>query len=522
MRGGDDGQAGRPDPGWSPVAAVDLQLAAWALGAGIGRGIRTPLHSMLGFLELLATTEVSEEQDRLLEQVLNGAEALLTASERLPLLAEALHGPVQPSPRSVHLGDLLAAGASRRVDVQVDPRLPERIWVDGSRLGRVLRELVDNALRHGGGPVSVSAAPDSRGDEGPSGVRLVVRDRGPGLPGWAAAVLSGAGTDAGTFGETHRDGSGLVLVRHLAAQLSAGLAVRTGAGGTEVTVLLPFGDADHDRRLPESPGLRPAPVPTAQAGPGTGGTGLLVLLVEDNAVNRLLAERQLARLGHQVVSVGDGAAAVERALSGRFDVVLMDRHLPGLDGLTATRAIRAAEATRAGDPVPIVAVTADASPASGQECLAAGMNDYLMKPVDLERLGAALTRATADPGQATGTGEDGPDGGALARLAEQLGDGELPGHLVRAYLQELPGRRLRMQAAGRRGVAGELLAAAESLRASSATIGASSVSDACAAVAAAARAGDLPTARAALGDLLDRCQHVEERLTRYLASASPR
>ncbi len=136
------------------------------------------------------------------------------------------------------------------------------------------------------------------------------------------------------------------------------------------------------------PGLdRSAPAAT----PRTPRRALKVLLAEDNAINARLAQRLLERLGHSVTHVGDGALAVEAVVRESWDAVLMDMQMPVLDGLEATRRIRLAERARGGH-LPIIALTANAMKGDDQVCFEAGMDGYLTKPIDLDRLGEALER----------------------------------------------------------------------------------------------------------------------------------
>jgi len=120
-------------------------------------------------------------------------------------------------------------------------------------------------------------------------------------------------------------------------------------------------------------------------------SGCRVLLVEDNAVNRIIATRLLEKRGHVVIAVENGALAVEATASDHFDVVLMDIQMPIMDGLTATAHIRTREHTT-GVHVPIVAVTAHALDEDRKRCLAAGMDDYLPKPIRSSDLFATITR----------------------------------------------------------------------------------------------------------------------------------
>ncbi|HMF61847.1 MAG TPA: response regulator, partial [Vicinamibacterales bacterium] len=115
-----------------------------------------------------------------------------------------------------------------------------------------------------------------------------------------------------------------------------------------------------------------------------------VLVAEDNVVNQLIAERLLQRAGWTVVTVTDGAAAVARAAAERYDLILMDCEMPGMDGYEATAAIRRGEGTAR--HTPIVALTATAMQGDRERCLAAGMDDYVSKPIDVHTLTAVLNR----------------------------------------------------------------------------------------------------------------------------------
>jgi CheY-like chemotaxis protein len=150
-----------------------------------------------------------------------------------------------------------------------------------------------------------------------------------------------------------------------------------------------------------------APMPVAAAAPvappsatghGSGPTGLAVLVAEDNDINALLARHLLSRLGHRPVMVATGGDAVSAFVAAQaagtpFDLVLMDIHMPGMDGIEAARRMRAAES--GGKRTPIVALTADAFPESRDACLAAGIDGFVTKPLDRERLTAALARFAA-------------------------------------------------------------------------------------------------------------------------------
>ncbi|SDN98379.1 response regulator [Geodermatophilus sp. DSM 45219] len=485
--------------------------AGRSLERALSQAVRTPLHSLLGFLELLTMGDLDADQRRLGDQLMGSAEDLLAGSDRVLWLLRLLGGHYAPRPARVYLAAFaaeVAAESGGTVSDVVAPDTPAFVDADLAALHQLVTELIGNAVAHGRAPVVLAVTPD-----GPrrDAVRITVSDGGPGLPPAAREALTGPESD---------DGLGLLLVRRLAGLLGGTVQVLPAAAGAQVALVLPVA----------APGDRPVATPTPAAGPGGAAPPLRVLLVEDNATNRLLTQRQLARLGHSLVAVATGEAGVEAALAedgdGPVDVVLMDRHLPDIDGCEATRRIRAALPAHRGH-LPVIAVTADVTADARDACAAAGMDEVLTKPVDLRRLSAALERAAAvvdrfpDGRVAEPTaGDRGYVPAALhAVLARVDGDAEAAAELVATYLGELPGRRLRIQASLRRDEPRGVFAAAESLRTSSDSLGVSAVAGACAALAAAAEAGDLAAARAFLPRLVRQCQEATADLTGYAEPA---
>ena len=167
---------------------------------------------------------------------------------------------------------------------------------------------------------------------------------------------------------------------------------------------------------------------------------LRVLVAEDNRVNQLVIRRLLERLDHTVVLCGDGRAAVAAVEAARPDLVLMDVQMPEMDGFAATAAIRAREAAQPGGRrLPIVALTAFAMKGDRERCLAAGMDDYLTKPIRRDQLAAVLARWT-DGGAGPAKAETrGPALDAAAALANAGGDRELLGELLGIFLEDEPG-----------------------------------------------------------------------------------
>jgi CheY-like chemotaxis protein/anti-sigma regulatory factor (Ser/Thr protein kinase) len=469
----------------------DGRAVAGLIESAVAHVLRTPLHAVLGLGELLTMTELDDDQHRLVEQVMAATDELLAGCNRLSLVLGTLSGAAPPAAQPFELTGMLAdvqamAGAGTGMTVHVDPGLPHTVVGDVEALRCALSELVDNAVRHGRRPIAVTVTADGPVTAQRMPVRFTVSDAGAGLSEDRIAALTAEHVPV----PTDASHLGLYLVSRLARRVGGKLSAGPKGTVSLVTHL----------RLPTI--ARPAaPEPEVAA--------LRVLLVEDNAVNRLLTERQMARLGHSLRSVTTGVDGVAAALADEYDVILMDRHLPDLDGIEATKAIRDAEGDRR---TPIVAVTADAKTGHREECLAAGMDGFLTKPVSLEHLKAALTALVPPRPVSTPAGVD-IDLTALGLLAQELdGGADLAEEVVHTYLSELPGRRLRLQTAIRQAVPRGAIVAADGLRAASLTVGAVGVARICADVITAATAGDLTASRAMLPDLLDVCQRTADNL----------
>ncbi len=231
-------------------------------------------------------------------------------------------------------------------------------------------------------------------------------------------------------------------------------------------------------------------------------SGAAILLVEDNEVNRVLAMTILARLGHQVTVAEDGAEAVERCAQGKFDLVLMDMQMPGMDGLQATACIRTLDSPMR--RVPVIALTANALQGDRERCLAAGMDDYLTKPFNAEQLAAMIDQWL--PGRASGWAVtaaaavervDSPgevlDAGALEQLCKAGGDDgaafveRIIGVFIAEAGRQLEALRSGLAAADARAVR----RAAHTLKSSSAAVGAVALNQLCRSIEFGAAAGAL-------------------------------
>jgi CheY-like chemotaxis protein len=242
---------------------------------------------------------------------------------------------------------------------------------------------------------------------------------------------------------------------------------------------------------------RPVAVPSSRASLA----GLRVLLAEDNEINQKLTLSVLRSFGCETLAAGDGAAALEALGRQRFDVVLMDCQMPNLDGFAATREIRRREAAQAGGPrIPVIALTAHAMRSDREECLAAGMDDYLSKPFAKEHLFELLARWTrqpdpawsAEPGEpprdpvpaaipAAGGGADAPslDLGVLRSIAALDPDPEFSAEIIRRFVAAAGEVAEKLQAAASRNDFTAIGRAAHTLKSTSGQVGAMRLSQLC-------------------------------------------
>ena len=391
-------------------AAETATIAKSRFLATMSHEIRTPMSGVLGMAELLASSPLSAEQARFVNAIRSSGASLLNIINDILDLSKIEAGRMEVDPvvtdvRALgdEIGVLLGVRASEKGlewAVHVDASVPATLVVDRLRVRQVILNLAGNAVKfteQGRVGVTIRAEMNTDG----SGTLIAqVCDTGIGIDPDEISRLFEPFTqgDASTTRKFGGTGLGLNISRQLVELMGGEIsATSERGGGSTFTIRLPVravAAGSAARRI--SGGHRSDALGQQDAAAPAALSALKVLVADDNPTNRLLMEFMLRKLGAtKVESVADGSAAVDAAVAGDFDVILMDVNMPGVDGLVATARIIEQLGTRR--PA-IIALTADAMPGDRERCLAAGMDDYLTKPVDLADIRRSLERWAAVPG----------------------------------------------------------------------------------------------------------------------------
>ena len=395
------------------LARIDAEAASRAKSvflANMSHEIRTPFHGMLGMMSLLQDSRLTPRQSSHLDTARESAHHLLQVLNDILDISQLESGKLQVAPQTVDLPQLvsqvealmhvqaLAKGLSLQVDIA--PDVPRWVRADATRMKQILFNLLSNAIKFSNtGTVTLSVT-RSAAHGAPARTMFAVTDPGIGMPPATVERLFQRFMqgDESTSRRATGTGLGLEISRDLARLMGGDIAVHSEPGlGSTFTMSLPLAAVTAPMAEDGGPALHPDGAFRA----------LRVLVAEDHAVNRAYMEAVLDKLGHHAVFSADGSGAVQavqaQPAGEDFDIVLMDLHMPGMDGFAAARAIRALPEPRG--RVPIVALTADAFHQARDLARESGMDGFLTKPAHLPQLREALTRyaaagAEAGPGAA--------------------------------------------------------------------------------------------------------------------------
>jgi TMAO reductase system sensor TorS len=517
--------------------------------ANMSHEIRTPMNGVLGMTELLAGTTLTPPQRHYVETVRRSGEALLELLSNILDFSRIEAGklPLEKVDFDLRYGlqevlELFASQAARKglkLHGEIAQAVPPTVCGDPGRLRQVLVNLVSNALKFTEtGEVSIRV---SVANEGPEEIllRFAVSDSGIGIPVEFHRQIfdSFAQVDGSNSRQFGGSGLGLAIARQLVELMGGEIGVDSQPGrGSTFSFTIGLGkQADHPARNPQSAWststpepaevaaraemaeeeTRPAPAASPPACRGQ------VLLAEDNAVNQELVKIMLEYFGCRVDAVANGREAVEAYGRTDYDLVFMDCQMPEMDGFEAVMHIRAQEKT-AGTPrhTPIVALTAHALPGDRQNCLDAGMDDYLSKPFRQEQLRAIVERWLDDKavaGASAAAAAENPPGGPCQsaietdtlpetdapldagtleaiRALDGQGSAEVLKKVIDIFFREMPPMLQSLHEAASQGDAVALQRTAHSLKSGSANLGARRLAELCRELEATARSGDLARA----------------------------
>ncbi len=414
------------------VDALEASEAKSKFVATVSHELRTPLNGIIGMLDLLTSAKLNSDQQPLADIAIDSARGLLAILDDLldlsKLDANRLElNPVEFRPYDLVQGviHLFAPGAAQRdmgIFLDVDPHVPDAIVADKVRLRQILSNLIGNALKFtDAGTINVHLSL-TKGTEGQAQLRCSVQDTGIGIDSDAQARLFEPYVQASgkTFEEFGGTGLGLAICKQLAERMGGKIGVDSKPGmgstfwftvdfaepenaagdehvaSTRTAMQMRFRGANVDAssepalkldepavRLPSK--LEAVSAPSADRDPSKPH----LLIAEDNAVNQRVITAMVSRLGYTYDLVEDGAQAIEAVRGTAYDAVLMDVQMPNIDGVMATRLIREEERDTDRN-VPIIAITAHAMRGTKQDYLAAGMTDFVPKPISVKALAVSL------------------------------------------------------------------------------------------------------------------------------------
>jgi PAS domain S-box-containing protein len=363
--------------------------------AAVSHEIRTPLNGILGVFQMLRMTRELDRAklDKLLEMGERSGKWMLRIIGESLDIARIEAGKLEIIPEVVDLDALLedlksvkskrASHLGLELRWNVAPGVPRRILVDGVRLRQVLANLIVNSLKFTNqGFVAFEVSPGSMTKDGKQRLCFTVTDSGVGFSKEFGQVIFEPFTQGpeSLHPREHGIGMGLTITRELVGLMGGKIKVTSRPGeGSSFTVTLPVKDMSNEILVGEPRTIFSVPSFRGR-----------ILLVDDDSISSEIGRMMLGELGFRVDLAGDGKKCLEMAESTYYDLILMDCWMPVMGGIEATRLLRASEVALSRG-VPIIALTANAREADATECLAAGMDDFMVKPLLLDTLIDKLT-----------------------------------------------------------------------------------------------------------------------------------
>ncbi|MEM7349780.1 MAG: ATP-binding protein [Acidobacteriota bacterium] len=497
--------------------------------ANVSHEIRTPMNGVIGMADLLLRSDLPKTQRRQVEAINTSGETLLALVNDLLDFSKMEAGKLSLYVVDFRLRELLEKAVAllapradqNGIDLRlvIDEDMPDELYGDAQRLRQVLLNLLGNAIKFTPrGSVAVSVTREERNND-ELWARFAVRDTGIGISaksqeGLFAPFTQADSTSARKFGGT---GLGLAISKSLVEMMGGeiGLESTRGVGSTfwfRLPLWLP-------RKSLNSKARDSAAAPGASSQDKQQRSAFRVLVVDDDGINRLVAESHLEEMGFRAVTAESGKRALQLFTRQRFDAILMDCQMPEIDGYETVRRIRRQE--NPDRRVTIIGITAHAMKGERRRCLEAGMDDYISKPLRGEHLGKVLdywlangNRVVEKPEPALSERlEPGPLATAK-RLGEKTGR-DLVTQMVELYVQEGPERIDAMRRALAENDTRRLAKAAHALGGSAVYLGAGKLTELCRELEDQARAEAIERCRASLRKI----EHEHKRLLEELPQA---